>query len=63
MSEQRLLGSHADDVVAIAKAAGFESSVEEVAKTLEELSDELLIAVSGGGVLGSIIGDRHHGVF
>ena len=48
MSEQSLMGSHADDAVAIAKAAGFEISVEEVAKTPEELSDEQLIAVAGG---------------
>ena len=39
---------NADAVVAIAKAAGFEISVEEVANAQAELSDEQLRDVSGG---------------
>jgi predicted ribosomally synthesized peptide with nif11-like leader len=38
----------ADAVVAIAKAAGFEISVDEVAKAQAELSDEQLKDVAGG---------------
>jgi predicted ribosomally synthesized peptide with nif11-like leader len=38
----------ADAIVAIAKAAGFEISVEEVARAQAELSDEQLTDVAGG---------------
>ena len=48
LQEKLSAAKDADAVVAIAKAAGFEISVEEVAKAQAELSDEQLRDVSGG---------------
>ena len=48
LQEKLSAAKDADAVVAIAKAAGFEISVVEVAKAQAELSDEQLRDVSGG---------------
>ncbi len=48
LQEKLSAAKDADAVVAIAKAAGFEISVEEVAKAKAELSDEQLRDVAGG---------------
>jgi predicted ribosomally synthesized peptide with nif11-like leader len=47
LQEKLSAAKDADAVVAIAKAAGFEISVEEVARAQAELSDEQLSGVSG----------------
>ena len=47
LQEKLSAAKDADAVVAIAKAAGFEISVEEVARAQAELSDEELSGVSG----------------
>ena len=48
LQEKLSAAKDADAVVAIAKAAGFEISVEEVAKAQAGLSDERLRDVAGG---------------
>jgi predicted ribosomally synthesized peptide with nif11-like leader len=48
LKEKLSAAKDADAVAAIAKAAGFEISVEEVAKAQVELSDEQLSGVAGG---------------
>ena len=54
LQEKLSAAKDADAVVAIAKAAGFEISVEEVARAQQaELSDEQLSGVSGGTRSGS----------
>ena len=50
LQEKLSAAKDADAVVAIAKAAGFEISVEELARAQAELSDEQLSGVSGAGL-------------
>jgi predicted ribosomally synthesized peptide with nif11-like leader len=54
LQEKLSAAKDADAVVAIAKPAGFEISVEEVAKAQAELSDEQLSGVAGGAASASI---------
>jgi predicted ribosomally synthesized peptide with nif11-like leader len=49
LQEKLSAAKDADAVVAIAKAAGFEISVEEVARAQAELNDEEVLGVAGGG--------------
>ena len=48
LQEKLSAAKDADAVVAIAKAAGFEISVEEVARAQAELNDEEVLGVAGG---------------
>ncbi len=48
LQEKLSAAKDADAVVAIAKAAGFEISVEEVARAQAELNDEEVSGVAGG---------------
>ena len=48
LQEKLSAAKDADAIVAIAKAAGFEISVEELERGQAELSDEQLSGVSGG---------------
>lgn len=49
LQEKLRSASGADDVVAIARAAGFLISAEELHRAQAELSDEELAGLSGGG--------------
>ena len=51
LQEQLKAAADADAVVAIAKAAGFAISAEELQRAQAELSDEELEGVAGGKVL------------
>ena len=51
LQEKLRSASGADDVVAIARAAGFLISAEELHRAQAELSDEELAGLSGGGTL------------
>ena len=50
LQEQLKAAADADAVVAIAKAAGFAISAEELQRAQAELSDEELEGVAGGGL-------------
>ena len=53
LQEQLKAAADADAVVAIAKAAGFLISAEELQRAQEEVSEEELENVSGGGIFGN----------
>ena len=51
LQEQLKAAADADAVVALAKAAGFEISAEELQKAQAEISEEELEGVAGGGIV------------
>jgi len=57
LQEQLKAAPDADAVVAIAKAAGFVISTEELQKAQAEISDEELERVAGGDGRGSMVVD------
>ena len=60
LQEKLKAANDADAVVAIAKAAGFLISAEELKKALAELSDEELEGVvAGGGILFNLFKHMH----
>jgi bacteriocin propeptide, TIGR03798 family len=66
LQEKLKAAGDADAVVAIAKAAGFLISTEELksSRSLAEISDEQLDAVAGGGVcVSGSVGDYLSGGF
>ncbi len=60
LQEKMKAASDADAVVAIAKAAGFVISAEELKKSQAEISEEELEGVAGGCVF-SVTGDNPMG--
>jgi predicted ribosomally synthesized peptide with nif11-like leader len=60
LQEKLRSASGADDVVAIARAAGFLISAEELHRAQAELSDEELAGLSGGGDFVINVGGHLH---
>ena len=55
LQEKLKAAGDADAVIAIAKAAGFAISADELKKAQSEISEEELVGVAGGGWFGDLL--------